>query len=128
VAALPSAAHIGFVAWPDLDWDCINRMRRSQIECPKIRPSPSEIGDELGKADFAEQVAACGVDPDTSGRSDPYIAALIAFHAIGHAGLELGTDAACENARIGERAVGFNVEHSNKSLRGVINVKLPLVG
>src|SRR5205085_4537923 len=77
--ATASAAHIGFMARPDLGWDRINRMRRGQIEGPKIRTSPSEIGDELGKAHFAEQVAACRVDPDTTGRGDPDIAALITF-------------------------------------------------
>jgi hypothetical protein len=52
---------------------------------------------------------------------------LVALHSVGHAGLELGADAARKDARIGERAVGFDVEGADQRLHGVIDVKHALV-
>ncbi len=53
---------------------------------------------------------------------------MVALHAVGQAGFELGTDAAGEDACIGERAVGFDVEDPDQRLRGVVDVKQALVG
>ena len=103
-------------------------MCRGQIERAKIRPAPGEIGDEFGHADLAEQFAGGRIDPDAAGRRDPDIAALVALHAVGQAGLELGADAAGEDARIGERAIGFDIEDADQRLHGVVDVKQALVG
>src|SRR5439155_8629030 len=77
---------------------------------------------------LAEHLARRGVDPDAAGRGDPDIAALVALHAVGQAGLELGANAAGEDARIGERAVGFDVEGADQRLRGVVDVEQAFIG
>ena len=103
-------------------------MGGGQIERAKVSAAPGEIGDEFGHAHLAEQLAGRRIDPDAAGRGDPDIAALVALHAVGQAGLELGADAAGEDARIGERAVGFDVEDADQRLHGVVDVKQALVG
>src|SRR5215472_1216876 len=107
------------MARPDLCRDRIDRVRRSKIERAEVRASPGEIGDELGDTNLAEQLAARRIDPNAGRRGDPDIAVLIAFHAVGHAGLELGTDGACEYARIRQPAIGVDVEYPNQRLHGV---------
>ena len=111
------------MARPGLDRDRIDRMGGGQIERAKIGPAPGEIGDEFGRAHLAEQFAGGRIDPDAAGRGDPDIAALVALHAVGQAGLELGADAAGEDARIGERTIGFDVEDADQRLHGVVDVK-----
>ena len=103
-------------------------MGRGQIERAKVSAAPGEVGDEFGHADLAEQFAGGRVDPDAAGRGDPDIAALVALHAVGQAGLELGANAAGEDARIGERTIGFDIEGADQRLRGVVDIKQALVG
>ncbi len=103
-------------------------MCRGQIERAKIRPAPGEVGDEFGRADLAEQFTGGRIDPDAAGRRDPDIAAMVALHAVGQTGFELGTDAAGEDARIGERTIGFDIEDADQRLHGVVDVEQALVG
>ena len=102
-------------------------MRRRQIEGAKVRAAPGEIGDELGHPQLADQLAGRRIDPDAAGAGAPDIAALIAFHAVGHARFELGADAGRENAAVGEFAVAFYVEHADQRLHGVVDVELSFV-
>src|SRR4029077_14199110 len=68
------------------------------------------------------------IDPDAAGCSHPDVAALIAFHAIGHARLQLGANAARQNPRIDERTAGFDIEGADQRLHGVIDIERALVG
>ncbi len=103
-------------------------MGGGQIQRAKIGPAPGEVGDEFGNADLAEQLAGRRIDPNAAGRGDPDIAVMVALHAIGQAGLELGTDAAGEDARIGERTIDLDVEDADQRLRGVVDIQQAFVG
>ena len=87
-----------------------------------------QIGDELGHPDLAEERAGARIDPDAARRRDPDIAGAVAFHAVGNARLQLGTQPGGEDAIGAERAVGVDVEHADQRPHRVVDVELPLVG
>src|SRR5262245_61141470 len=103
-------------------------MRSRHIERAEIRPTPGQVSCELWDADLAEEPAGGGIDPDATRRGHPDVAALVAFHAVRHAGLQLGADAARKDAWIGERAAGINIENADQGLHGVVDVEHLLVG
>ena len=74
-------------------------------------------------ANLAQQIAIRSIDPDAAWRRHPDIAALIALHAVGLARLEFGADAAGEDAGVGNRAVGFDVEYPDQRLHGVVDIE-----
>ena len=120
--------HIGLVARPDLGRDRVDRMGRGHEQGAEVLAAPGQVGDQLGHANLADQIAVRRIDPDAARRRHPDIAALVAFHAVGHAGLELRADAAGEDAAIGERAVGRDVEDADQRLHGVVDVEPLFVG
>ena len=87
----------------DLGAHGIERMRCGHEQCAPIGLAPMQIGDQFRHAHLAEQRAVFAVDPDAAGRGHPDVAGAVAFHAVRHAGLELGADAGSENP-VGRRA------------------------
>ncbi|MGY2934830.1 putative ferredoxin-like protein [Bradyrhizobium sp. GM6.1] len=127
-AAASLAAHIGLVARSDPGGNGIDRVRRSQIQRAEIRPAPGKVGDEFGQAELAEQLAPRRIDPDPAGCRNPDVAVLVALHAVGQAGLELGADTAREHTRTRQRAVAVDVEYTDECLYGVVDIEQFLVG
>jgi hypothetical protein len=75
-------------------------MRRGHIQGAEVGAAPGQIGDQFGHTNLAQQIAVRRIDPDTSRRRHPDIAALVAFHAVGLARLKLRADAIGEDAGV----------------------------
>ena len=115
--------HVRLVARPDLGRDRVDRVRRGHEQRAEIGAAPAQIGDQFGHADLAQEIAAHRIDPHAARRRHPDIAVLIAFHAVRQAGLEFRADAAGEDAGVGKRTVGGDVEDADQRLHGVVDVE-----
>src|SRR5581483_8377592 len=102
-------------------------MGRGQIKGAEIGTAPGEVGDQLRHAHLAEQLSIRRIHPYAAGRGDPDVSVLVAFHAVRHAGLELGANAAGKHPRVGEIAIGLDIEDPDQRLRGVVDIEPPFV-
>ena len=98
-------------------------MRRGHVQRAEVGAAPGQISDQFGHTNLTQQIAIRRIDPDAARRRHPDIALLIAFHAVGLARLKLRADAVGEDAGVGDRAVGFDIEDPDQRLHGVIDIK-----
>ena len=119
----PAARHVGLAPRPDLGLDSVDRMGRGQEESAKVRTPPGEIGDLFWRAHLAEEIARRRIDPHAARRGHPDIAALVAFHAVGHTLFERRANAGGEDAPVRQRAVGGDVEHADQRLHRVVDIE-----
>src|SRR5687768_6048275 len=110
----------------DLGADPVDRARGSDVEAPEVGVPPAEVRGVLGHAYHAEAGGAGREDVDATGAAAVQVALAVELHAVGRAlalPLRLGPD-----ARIGKRAVGLHVEHTDVLAVGVVDEEPLLVG
>ena len=61
--AAGAGVHVGLAARPDFGLDPVDRLARGEKEGVEIGPAPGEIGDLLGRAHLADELARGRVDP-----------------------------------------------------------------
>ena len=127
-AAAGARLHVGLAPRADLGLDRIDRVRGAHVERLEVGTAPGEVGDQLGHAHLADQLARGRIHPHAARPRAPDVAARVAFHAVGQAGLALRHQAAGEHPPVHQRAVGGEVEHADQRLHGVVDVEPVLVG
>jgi len=84
----------------------------------KSAPPQLRLGNSSARKKLAHGSPLICIDPTRPAPSTQILPELISLHAVSQAGLEFRADASGENAGVGKRTVGSNVEDADQRLHG----------
>src|SRR3977135_4120942 len=107
----------------------IDRRRARAVKLVPLRSAPVQISGMLRHSKHAQVLRDRAENPYASRSRDVDVPSLVTFHAVDDASFEnTVADLLRENAAVAERSVASDIEHTNMSSRGIVQVEKLFIG